>query len=75
MLTSIVTGPINGLIFIARKIDEAVRQERELEHEATIDALRKLHLQYEAGNIEEHDFEEKEEALLKRLEDLEARSG
>ncbi|GGC23474.1 hypothetical protein GCM10011363_44930 [Marivita lacus] len=74
MLTSIVTGPINGLIFLARKIDDAVRQEREQEHDATVDALRKLHLQYEAGNIGEEAFEEQEEALLMRLENLESRS-
>lgn len=71
MLTSIVTGPINGLIFIARKIDEAVRQDQDAERQATMDALRKLHVRFEAGDLTEEDFAEQEETLLLRLEGLE----
>lgn len=71
MLTSIVTGPINGLIFIARKIDEAVRQDQDAERQATMDALRKLHVRFEAGDLAEEDFAEQEETLLIRLEGLE----
>lgn len=71
MLKSIVTGPINGLIFIARKIDESVRQEQDAERQATMDELRKLHARFEAGELTEEDFAEQEENLLIRLEGLE----
>lgn len=71
MLTSIFTGPFKGLLFIAQKIDEAVQQEREADRDLTMDALRKLHLRYEAGEIDDAAFEEQEEALLNRLEELE----
>lgn len=71
MLTSIVTGPINGLLFIARKIDEAVRQERDAAREATMNDLRRLHLRLENGEISETVFDEQEEALLARLDELE----
>lgn len=71
MLTSIFTGPFKGLLFIAQKIDEAVQQEREADRDLTMDALRKLHLRYEAGELSDEDFEEQEETLLNRLEELE----
>ncbi len=70
MLTSIITGPFKGLLFIARKVDEAVQQEREQERAATMETLRRLHLQYEAGQIEAAAFEEQEEILLNRLDNL-----
>lgn len=71
MLTSIFTGPFKGLLFIAQKIDQAVQQEREADRDVTMDALRKLHLRYEAGELSDEDFEDQEEKLLNRLEELE----
>lgn len=70
MLTSIITGPFRGLLFIAEKIDEAVQQERDAERENTMAALRKLHLNYEEGAIDDEAFEAEEEALLNRLDAL-----
>ena len=71
MLLSVFTGPVRGLMFVARKIDDAVQQEFQAAREATMDALRKLHLRFEAGELDEADFERQEEALLNRLENLE----
>lgn len=71
MLTSIFTGPFKGLLFVAQKIHEATQQERAADRDLTMDALRKLHLRYEAGELDDEGFAEQEELLLNRLEDLE----
>jgi hypothetical protein len=66
-------APIHGLLWIARKIDEAVSQEQEKEEEELQARLRELHLRLEAGQLGEPEFEAQETELLDRLDAIAAR--
>lgn len=70
MLSSILTGPVKGLMFIARKVDESVQQDRKAQIASTMAELRRLHKQFEAGEIPEDDFDVAEEKLLDYLDEL-----
>lgn len=58
-----ITSPVNGLAFIARKLQE--QAEDEFYDEGTVrSTLVELELAYELGEIDEEEYQESEDALL-----------
>ncbi|HYO74205.1 MAG TPA: gas vesicle protein GvpG [Archangium sp.] len=68
LIDDILLAPLHGLLWVARKVDEAMGQEQEREEEALKARLRELYLQLESGQLAEEEFEAQEAALLDRLE-------
>jgi hypothetical protein len=75
LIDDMLFAPLHGLLWIARKVDEAVSQEQEKEEEELQARLRELHLRLEAGQLGEAEFEEQESALLDRLDAIAERKG
>ena len=71
LLDDILLAPVKGLIFIAEKIHAQAMGEL-LDEEGVRQELRELYMLLETGKISEAQFEEREAALVERLEDLEA---
>ena len=66
LLTLPVSGPIRGLIWIARKVAE--QADRELYDEETVRGrLSELELRYELGEMSEDERQAEEDDLLERL--------
>ncbi|AFV11272.1 gas vesicle protein GvpG [Thermacetogenium phaeum DSM 12270] len=62
--------PLRGLLAIAEKIDDAVRQELE-DADYLRSKLLELQLSYELGDIEQEEYEESYRRLVERLQALE----
>ncbi len=62
-------APVNGLIFIANKINDVV--EKETSDEGAIkEQLMMLQLQFEMDEIDEDQYDKQEDNLLRRLEEI-----
>jgi hypothetical protein len=72
LIDDILFAPVHGLLWIARKIDDAVSQEQEREEEELKARLQELYLRLEAGRITEEEFVAQEAALLDRLDAIAA---
>jgi ATP-dependent protease HslVU (ClpYQ) ATPase subunit len=72
LIDDLLLAPLQGLLWVARKIDEAVSQEQEKEAEEIQARLRELHQRLESGQLEEQEFEVQEAELLDRLDALTA---
>jgi hypothetical protein len=72
LIDDLLLAPLRGVLWVARKIDEAARQEQEREEEALKARLQRLYLQLEAGQLTEQEFEAQEAELLDRLDALAA---
>lgn len=72
LLDSLLFAPLHGLLWVARRIDEAVSQEQEQEAEEIQARLRELYQRLESGQLEDHEFEAQEAELLDRLDVLTA---
>lgn len=60
-------APLNGLIFIAEKINDVV--EKETSDEGTVkERLMALQLRFELDEIDEEEYDREEDNLLKKLE-------
>ena len=66
ILTAPVLGPLRGVLWVARMIDDQARAELYDEDKIRGD-LAELELQLDLGEIELADFEAQEEVLLQRL--------
>jgi len=75
LIDDMLLSPFRGLLWIARKVDEAVSQEQEKEEEELQAQLRELHLRLEAGQLTEAEFEQQEAAVLDRLDAIAERKG
>jgi hypothetical protein len=75
LIDDLVAAPLHGLLWIARKINEAVSQEQEKEEEELQARLRELHLRLESGQLTEAEFAEQEAALLDRLDAIAESQG
>ena len=71
LLDDILLAPVKGLIFIAEQIHAQAMGEL-LDEEGVRQELRELYMLLETGKISEAQFEEREAALVERLEELEA---
>lgn len=68
-LTLPVTGPIRGVLWLARTIDGQVKKEL-YDEDKVRGALAELELKLDLGEIELADYEAQEEALLERLKEI-----
>ncbi|MEI8186633.1 MAG: gas vesicle protein GvpG [Chlorobiaceae bacterium] len=69
ILDDILFAPINGLIFVAKKINDVV--EKETSDEGTIkERLMALQLRFELDEISEEDYDREEDDLLRKLEQI-----
>jgi hypothetical protein len=70
LIDGLLLSPLHGLLWVARKIDEAVSQEQEKEEEAIKARLQELYQRLESGQLDEQEFEAQEAELLDRLDAL-----
>jgi hypothetical protein len=68
LIDDILFAPLHGLLWVARKVDEALDQEREKEEEELKTRLQELYQRLEAGQLAEEEFEAREAELLDRLD-------
>ncbi len=70
LVDDIVMLPARGLLWVFRTIDQAVQEERASEAEHLKLELGDLYMMLESGAISEHEYDQREQALLDRLENL-----
>jgi hypothetical protein len=68
LIDDILLAPLHGLLWVARKVDDALGQEQEKEKEELETRLRELYLRLESGQLGEQEFEAQEAELLDRLD-------
>jgi hypothetical protein len=73
LIDDLLLAPIHGVLWVARKIDEAVSQEQEKEEEELKARLRELYQRLESGQLGEQEFEAQEAELLDRLDAIAGR--
>ncbi len=61
-------SPFKGLLFIAKEVANAVKQQQEQDRANTMAELSALHMQLENGEITDDEFDEREAELLDRLD-------
>jgi hypothetical protein len=70
IIDKILLSPVYGTVWIARQVDNAVRQDREGEQERITTQLRELYMMLETGGITEQEFDRREKELLDRLDEI-----
>ena len=75
LIDNLLVAPLRGLLFVLKKIDEAVQQEVEVEEQAIMADLSALHRALDSGTITEAEFEAREQKLLHRLDQLHSEDG
>ncbi|MFH0866200.1 MAG: gas vesicle protein GvpG [Bacteroidota bacterium] len=69
LIDDILMAPLNGVIFIAKKINEVI--EKETSDEGAIkERLMALQLKFEMDEIDEEEYDKKEDELLELLENI-----
>ena len=69
LIDDILLAPLKGIIFIGKKINEVI--EKETSDEGAIkERLMALQLKFEMDEIDEEEYDRKEDELLKILEDI-----
>lgn len=69
LLDDLLMAPFKGMIFIAEKINEVI--EKETSDEGAIkERLMALQLKFEMDEITEEEYDEREDELLKLLENI-----
>ena len=75
ILTLPVMGPIDGLLWIARTIEQQANAER-WDEGKVVGALTELELELDLGKIDVEEYEAGEATLLQRLKEIrEAKNG
>jgi hypothetical protein len=69
LLTSPVLGPINGLLWLARTIEQQANAERWDEGKVTA-GLQELELDLDLGKIDIEEYEAREAVLLQQLKEI-----
>jgi hypothetical protein len=70
LVDDILFFPVKGINFIAKKIFDMAKEEM-LGEAGTKEELKELYELVEQGKISEEEFDEREEELVGRLEDIE----
>lgn len=70
IIDDLLAAPMRGLVFVLKKIDEAVQKETEADERAIMADLTALHRALDGGAITEEEFDAREQALLRRLDRL-----
>jgi hypothetical protein len=69
LIDDILLAPLKGVIFLAEKINEVI--EKETSDEGSIkERLMALQLKFEMDEITEEEYDEREDQLLKLLENI-----
>jgi hypothetical protein len=69
LIDDILLAPLKGVIFIANKINEVI--EKEMSDEGAIkERLMALQLKFEMDEIDEEEYDKREDELLKLLENI-----
>jgi len=67
LIDDILLAPLKGVVFLAEKINEII--EKEMSDEGTIkERLMALQLKFELDEIDEEEYDRREDELLKLLE-------
>jgi hypothetical protein len=72
LIDDLLLAPLRGVHFVASSIYDAVQEEVEQERRALRGELNDLYMELEAGNITEEEFDQREEEVLDRLDELQA---
>lgn len=71
LLDDLLLAPLKGVIFIANKINEVL--EKEMSDEGAVkERLMALQLKFEMDEIDEEEYDRREDELLKQLERIRA---
>lgn len=71
LIDDILLAPLKGVIFIGKKINEVI--EKEMSDEGAIkERLMALQLKFEMDEIDEEEYDRREDELLKLLEEIRA---
>ncbi len=71
LIDSILLAPLKGIIFIAEKVNEVIK--KETSDEGTIkERLMALQLKFEMDEIDEEEYDKREDEILKLLENIRA---
>ena len=69
LIDDILLAPLKGVIFIGKKINEMI--EKEMSDEGAIkERLMALQLKFEMDEIDEEEYDKREDELLKLLENI-----
>ena len=69
LIDDILLAPLKGVIFIGKKINEVI--EKEMSDEGSIkERLMSLQLKFEMDEIDEEEYDRREDELLKLLEKI-----
>ena len=75
IIDDLLASPVRGLMFVLRKINDAVQQERDAQKKATMTELTALHRELDEGKITEDEFDAREHTLLSRLDKMQRDDG
>ena len=75
IIDDLLASPARGLMFVLRKIHDAVQQEREAQEKVTMTELTALHRELDEGKITEDEFDAREHVLLSRLDEMRGDDG
>ena len=75
IIDDLLASPARGLMFVLRKINDAVQQERDAQKKATMTELTALHRELDEGKITEDEFDAREHTLLSRLDKMQRDHG
>lgn len=70
ILDDMAKAPFKGFMFIVREVANATQQEIARQRSDVMAELSQLHLQLENGEVDEDEFDDREQELLDRLEEI-----
>jgi len=73
LLDDILFFPAKSLVWIFRELHNAVQQEKTNESDSLTTELSELYMMLETGKITEEEFDEREEQILDRLDEIQER--
>lgn len=71
LIDDLLTAPARGISFVFRSVHDAVSEHIDGERDALREELSQLYLMLERGELSEDAFDEREEEILDRLDELE----
>ena len=74
LVDDLLLSPFTSLLWVFKKIHEAVQQEKAGEAEAVTRSLSEIYMKLETGAITEEEFAAEEKQLLDRLDAIERRN-
>ncbi len=73
ILDDILFAPVKGFAAVCQKVQEAAEQQLEANEKAIMTNLAEMHQLLESGEIDEEEFDAREDALLQQLENARRR--